>query len=117
MSFLFYIFVNNVLIEITQCIIIMLKEVIIMANVNIRIDEELKKEAETIFNELGLTPTAAITLFYKQVVRTYSIPFELKLDVPNKETVDAIKEVRSYEKKPGESKKYNSVNEMIKDLK
>ena len=95
----------------------MLKEVIIMANVNIRIDEELKKEAETIFNELGLTPTAAITLFYKQVVRTYSIPFELKLDVPNKETVDAIKEVRSYEEKLNEPKKYYSVNEMIEELK
>ena len=117
MSFLFYMFVNAVLKRLTQSVINMLKEVIIMANVNIRIDEELKKEAETIFNELGLTPTAAITLFYKQVVRTYSIPFELKLDVPNKETVDAIKEVRSYEEKHGESKKYNSVNEMIRDLK
>lgn len=117
MSFLFYIFVNNVLIRLTHCIIIMLKEVIIMANVNIRIDDELKKEAEMIFNELGLTPTAAITLFYKQVIRTYSIPFELKLDIPNKETVDAIKEVSSFEENKKESKKYYSVDELIEKLK
>lgn len=117
MSFLFYIFVNNVLKKLIHCITIVLKEVIIMANVNVRIDEELKKEAETIFNELGLTPTAAITLFYKQVVRTYSIPFELKLDVSNKETVDAIKEVSSFEENKKESKKYYSADELIEKLK
>ena len=88
-----------------------------MANVNIRIDDELKKDAEMIFNELGLTPTTAITLFYKQVVRTYSIPFEIKLDVPNKETRDALNEVKSYEEKIKEAKKYYSVNEMVEELK
>ena len=88
-----------------------------MANVNIRIDDELKKEAEMIFNELGLTPTTAITLFYKQVVRTYSIPFEIKLDVPNKVTMDAINEVESYEENLKKPKKYYSVNEMIEELK
>ena len=87
-----------------------------MANVNIRIDDELKKEAESIFNELGLTPTAAITLFYKQVIRTYSIPFEIKLDKPNKYTMDAIKEVEYYEKKIKDSKTYYSLNEVMEEL-
>ena len=87
-----------------------------MANVNIRIDDELKKEAESIFNELGLTPTAAITLFYKQVIRTYSIPFEIKLDKPNKDTMDAIKEVEDYEKKIKDSKTYYSLNEVMEEL-
>ena len=34
-----------------------------MANINIRIDENTKKKAETVFADLGLTPTTAITLF------------------------------------------------------
>lgn len=51
-----------------------------MANINIRIDNGVKKDAEKIFNELGMTATTAITLFYKQVIRTRSIPFEIKLD-------------------------------------
>lgn len=88
-----------------------------MANVNIRIDDKLKKEAETVFNELGLTPTSAITLFYKQVVRTYSIPFELKLDMPNKETIDAINEVEDYENKIKNAKTYYTVNELVEGLK
>ena len=82
-----------------------------MANVNIRIDDNVKKEAEAIFNELGLTPTAAITLFYKQVIRTYSIPFELKLDMPNKETIDAINEVETKK-----SKTYISTKQLMDDL-
>jgi DNA-damage-inducible protein J len=51
-----------------------------MANVNIRVDESLKREAEGIFSELGLTISAATTMFYKQVVRYGGIPFELRVD-------------------------------------
>lgn len=87
-----------------------------MANINIRIDEELKKEAESIFNELGLNSTTAITLFYKQVVRTRSIPFELKLDTPNEETIKAIEEIDEMEKHPEKYKTYESVDELMEDL-
>lgn len=53
-----------------------------MANINIRIDDKLKKEAENIFSELGLTLTAATNVFYKQVVRCGGIPFELRIPDP-----------------------------------
>ena len=51
-----------------------------MANLNIRVDDTLKKQAETIFSELGLSLSAATTIFLKQVVRYNGIPFELRLD-------------------------------------
>lgn len=51
-----------------------------MANVNIRVDDDLKKEAENIFTALGLSMSAATNAFYKQVVRYGGIPFELKID-------------------------------------
>ena len=53
-----------------------------MANVNIRIDDTLKKEAEEIFTELGLSMSAATTVFYKQVVRHGGIPFDLRVSGP-----------------------------------
>ena len=59
----------------------------------IRIDNDLKKECDLIFEDLGLNMSVAITLFLKQVVKTRGIPFELKAHVPNKETrrtLDAI---------------------------
>ena len=48
-----------------------------MANVNVRVDDTVKDEAEKIFSELGLTISAATNVFYKQVIRTGGIPFEL----------------------------------------
>ncbi len=54
--------------------------------------------------ELGLTPTTAINLFYVQVARANSIPFELKLDVANETTIKAIEEVEEMDKKLFKSK-------------
>ena len=51
-----------------------------MANVNIRVDDTLKHEAESIFSELGLSMSSATNAFYRQVVRYGGIPFELRID-------------------------------------
>ncbi|MDE7208604.1 MAG: type II toxin-antitoxin system RelB/DinJ family antitoxin [Clostridia bacterium] len=50
-----------------------------MANVNvtIRMDEQLKKKADELFSDFGLTLNAAITMFTKQAVREQRIPFEI----------------------------------------
>lgn len=87
-----------------------------MANVNIRIDQEIKEKAEAIFKQLGLTPTTAITLFYNQVIRTKSIPFELKTKTPNKSTKRALKELSNMEKNPENYKSYKNADELIEDL-
>ena len=52
-----------------------------MPQIAVRIDDQLKKEATAIFNELGLDMTTAVKLFLKQSVLTRSIPFEVKLYV------------------------------------
>ena len=51
-----------------------------MANVNIRVDENLKKQTEGVLSELGLTLTSATNAFYRQIVLHGGIPFELRLD-------------------------------------
>jgi DNA-damage-inducible protein J len=51
-----------------------------MANVNIRVDDTLKHEAESIFSALGLSISTATNAFYRQVVRYGGIPFELRID-------------------------------------
>ena len=108
---------HNVLTELTQIDKIYLEmEDFTMANVNVRIDSEVKKLAEKVFEELGITPSAAINLFYKQVIRTNSIPFELKADIPNKKTIDALNEVEEMEKNPNKYKEYHSVNDLMEDL-
>lgn len=87
-----------------------------MANINVRIDNNVKESAEAVFERLGITPTAAISLFYNQVIRTNSIPFELKADIPNKETLLAVNEVEEMEKNPEKSKGYNTIDSLMEDL-
>ena len=62
-------------------------------NLNIRTDQEVKKAAEAIFDELGINMTTAVNIFLRQTIRENGLPFEMKLS-PNKTTVDAIKEGR-----------------------
>lgn len=48
--------------------------------VNIRIDEDLKRNMEEICKELGITISAAFNIFAKKVVREKRIPFEVSID-------------------------------------
>lgn len=95
-----------------------MKGVVNMAttNLNIRIDEDIKKQAEEIFTALGLSTSAAFNIFAKTVVRERRIPFELTLNTPNAETLAAIKEVEEMKKNPALGKNYNSAAEMLDDI-
>lgn len=68
---------------------------ILDATVRARIDSNLKNEVETIFHELGLTTSQAITLFLKKVKIEKGIPFELK--IPNETTIKAMNEAKNLE--------------------
>lgn len=47
------------------------------ANVTIRIDADLKKQADELFDEMGLSFTSAVNVFVKQCLRERRIPFEI----------------------------------------
>jgi DNA-damage-inducible protein J len=49
-------------------------------NLNIRVDEDLKRRAEAIFNELGMNLSTAMNLFLRSAVRCRGIPFELRVE-------------------------------------
>ena len=55
-----------------------------------RVEPELKRGAETVFKALGLSPTEAITLSYKQVTLRRGLPFAVK--IPNRETRRAMRQ-------------------------
>ena len=54
------------------------------AMIRARIEENLKEEVNKVFEELGLSTTEAITLFYKQIKLNNGLPFDVK--IPNKTT-------------------------------
>lgn len=58
-----------------------------------RVEPELKEEAEAVLERLGMTPTEAITLFYRQVTLQRGLPFSVRL--PNAETRRAMNDART----------------------
>ena len=48
------------------------------ANLTIRIDEDIKRDAENLFKKIGLNMSSAINVFFRQAIREQAIPFELK---------------------------------------
>ena len=60
-----------------------------------RVEPDLKRQAEELFSELGLSVTEAITLFYKQVTVHRGLPFDVRM--PNAETIEALQQARDGE--------------------
>lgn len=85
-------------------------------NITVRMDTELKKQAETLFSELGLSMSAAITVFMKQAVYEHGIPFQVRREVPNAETLEAMRECEDIISGKIKVKSYTSVDEMFADL-
>ena len=85
-----------------------------MATVTARVDENVKKEAETLFKKMGLNMSTAMNLFLKKCILEQGIPFELK--VPNRETRKAMQETDDILSGKIEIKGYNSAEELFEDL-
>jgi len=85
-------------------------------NISIRMDSELKAEAESLFNELGMNLTTAFNIFVRQSLREGGIPFDVNLRVPNKETITAMTEAERIAKDPT-FKGYTDLDELFADLK
>lgn len=85
-------------------------------SMNIRMDSSIKRDAQQIFAELGMDMTTAVNIFLRQAIRQRGLPFEVKLDVPNADTLEALEEVRQMKKTPQLGKTYTDVDVMMKEL-
>ena len=85
-------------------------------NISIRMDADLKAQADALFNELGMNLTTAFNIFVRQSLREGGIPFEIKLDQPNKETIAAMLEAERIARDPS-VKHYSDVEEALRELK
>ena len=85
-------------------------------NVSIRMDTELKAQADELFAELGMNLSTAFNIFVRQSLREGGIPFEIRTDRPNKETIAAMLEAENIAKDPN-VKGYKDLDEMFADLK
>lgn len=79
----------------------------------IRMDDQVKKQAQELFADLGMDMTTAINLFLKQSIREQGLPFTLSRRNPNAETIAALNDVNHHRNL---SKTFDSVEELMEDL-
>ena len=85
-------------------------------NVSIRMNSELKAQADTFFAALGMNLTTAFNIFIRQSLREGRIPFSISLNQqPNKETIAAMLEAERIAKDPS-VKGYTDLDELFADL-
>ena len=77
------------------------------SRIEARIDSDLKQAAEAIFAQLGVSPSEAIRMFYRQVSLHKGFPFDVR--IPNAETIAALQELNQ----PDRLIRHHSVEEMF----
>ena len=76
------------------------------SSVNVRIEPELKHDAEAILHEIGLSSADAVRILYRQICLRKGLPFEVKL--PSKNSQAAINELES-----GKGHKYKDLKSIL----
>lgn len=81
--------------------------------VQIRMDPTLRDEASETFEALGLDLPTAIRIFLKKSVAVHGLPFDVRAEIPNEETVRAMANVENGNHL---SRGFSSVAELMEDL-
>lgn len=81
----------------------------------VRIEENLKKQANELFNQLGMDMSSAMNIFLKQCVLKGGIPFPIELPEYRKEVIEAMCEAEMITQNPN-TKRYQSFSEAMEDL-
>lgn len=84
-----------------------------MASITIKTDDQIKKEFNSICEELGLNMSVAINIFMKTVLREHGFPFELRLKELNKTTLKVLEEAENGVNLNGP---YKTVEELMEAL-
>ena len=83
---------------------------------SITIDSDIKAKAQELFADFGMDLSTAINIFLRQSIRENSIPFSISRDVPNADTISAMREAEEMKKHPESYKSYASAKDMMEDI-
>lgn len=86
-----------------------------MALLQIRVDEELKNQANAVYNEIGMDLSTAIRMFLKKSVLEGGIPFDTKIDQSTLRAILAVDNMRTASENNGNSEmSLDEINEEIR---
>ncbi|MDR2903859.1 MAG: type II toxin-antitoxin system RelB/DinJ family antitoxin [Clostridiales bacterium] len=85
------------------------------ALIQVRVEYDLKRDADELFSDLGFDTPTAIRIFLKHAIKRRGLPFEVGQSVPNAETIAAMEEADRISRDPN-VKGYTDVDEMMREL-
>ena len=83
-------------------------------NFTVRLDTQVKADAEKLFNDLGMTLSGAFNIFLHQALLVQGLPFPVRKEHPNRKTLAAMQEAIALANDPN-AKTYASAGEMMQD--
>ena len=84
-------------------------------NLSIRMDRNLKDEADQVFSALGMNLTTAITVFVRQAVRQKKIPFEIALYPEGKNKIVSMRDAVAASERIWQNSIQNGTDELTLD--
>ena len=81
-------------------------------SMSIRLDSEVKEQAQQVFNHLGMDMTTAINIFLRQAIQYQGLPFDVKLVDYGK----LLQVVTDVEQNRNMSQPFESVSDLMEDL-
>jgi DNA-damage-inducible protein J len=84
-------------------------------NFTVRMNREVKHEADRLFSELGMSLSTAFNVFIRQALRVQGMPFEISRKIPNAETRVAMREAEQLAH-DAKAKGFTDLESLINDL-
>ena len=81
-------------------------------SMSIRLDSEVKEQAQQVFNNLGMDMTTAINIFLRQAIQYQGLPFDVRLD-ENRKLLQVLTDL---DQNRNMSQSFESVSELMENL-
>ena len=81
-------------------------------SMSIRLDSEVKEQAQQVFNNLGMDMTTAINIFLRQAIEYQGIPFDVRLD----ESRNLLEVLTDLDQNRNMSQSFESISDLMEDL-
>ncbi|HGL2075951.1 TPA: type II toxin-antitoxin system RelB/DinJ family antitoxin [Streptococcus pneumoniae] len=81
-------------------------------SISIRLDSEVKEQAQQVFSNLGMDMTTAINIFLRQAIQYQGLPFDVRLD-ENRKLLQALTDL---DQNCNMSQSFESVSDLMEDL-
>ena len=81
-------------------------------SMSIRLDSEVKEQAQQVFSNLGMDMTTAINIFLRQAIQYQGLPFDVRLD-ENRKLLEVLTD---FDQNRNMSQSFESVSDLMEDL-